>query len=92
MKMAPTALCINILKMSIVFTNTFCFSFTVARPMTANGVHESTEEPPNIPIIIGKISKHAKQESMYDVVVDAAKAVAQDQHHNIHLLLIPLTL
>ena len=45
--------------------------------MIANDVHESTEEPPNVPMITGTMPKHAKRESMHDVVVDAAKAVAQ---------------
>ena len=45
--------------------------------MIANGVHESTEEPPNVPMITGTMPKRAKRESMHDVVVDAAKAVAQ---------------
>ena len=43
--------------------------------MIANGVHESTEEPPDIPMITGTIPKRSKRESMHDVVVDAAKAV-----------------
>lgn len=45
--------------------------------MIANGVHESTEEPPNVPMITGTISKCTKQESVHEVAVDAAKAVAQ---------------
>ena len=45
--------------------------------MIANGVHESTEEPPNVPMITGTIPKRARRESMHDAVVDAAKAVAQ---------------
>ena len=43
----------------------------------ANDVHESTKEPPNVPMITGTMPKRAKQESLHDVVVDAAKAVAQ---------------
>ena len=45
--------------------------------MIANGVHESTEEPPNVPMITGTIPKRARRESMHDAVVDAAKAVAK---------------
>ena len=45
--------------------------------MIANGVHESTEEPPNVPMITGTVPKRAKRESLHDVVVDAAKAMAQ---------------
>lgn len=45
--------------------------------MGTNGVHESTEEPPNVPMITGTIPKCARRESMHDVVVDAAKAMAQ---------------
>ena len=46
--------------------------------MIANGVHESTEEPPNVPIITGVLPKKCfKTESVHDVVVDAAKAIAQ---------------
>ena len=46
--------------------------------MIANGVHESTEEPPNVPMITGvPPKKRFKTESVHDVVVDAAKAIAQ---------------
>ena len=45
--------------------------------MIANGVQESTEEPPNVPMITGTVPKRAKRESLHDVVVDAAKAMAQ---------------
>ena len=44
--------------------------------MIANGVQESTEEPPNVPMITGTVPKRAKRESLHDVVVDAAKAMA----------------
>ena len=45
--------------------------------MIANGIHDSTEEPPNVPMFTAPISKHAKHESLHDAVVDAAKVVAQ---------------
>ena len=48
--------------------------------MIANGVHKSTEEPPNNYTndhCTGTMPKRAKRESMHDVVVDAAKAVAE---------------
>ena len=45
--------------------------------MIVNGVHESTEEPPNVPMITGLPTKRSKNESVHDVVVDAAKAIAQ---------------
>jgi len=44
--------------------------------MIVNGVHESTEEPPNVPMITGLPTKHSKHESVHDVVADAAKAIA----------------
>ena len=45
--------------------------------MIVNGIHESTEEPPNVPLITGVPTKWVKHESVHDVVVDAAKAIAQ---------------
>ena len=42
----------------------------------ANGVHGSTEEPPNVPMITGTVPKHANRESLH-VVVDATKAMAR---------------
>jgi len=45
--------------------------------MIANGVHESSEEPPNAPMITGTAPKHVKRESLHDVLVDAAKAMVQ---------------
>ena len=45
--------------------------------MIANSVHESTEERPNLPVITGKMPKHARRESMHDVVMGAAKGVVQ---------------
>ena len=45
--------------------------------MIANGVHESTEERPNLPMITDKMPKHARRESMHDVIMGAAKGVAQ---------------
>ena len=45
--------------------------------MISNGLHESTDEPPNVPMITGKAAKQPKRDSMHDTVVDAAKAVAE---------------
>jgi len=41
--------------------------------MIANGVHDSTEEPPNVPMFSGAMPKHVKQEPLHDLVVDAGK-------------------
>jgi len=51
--------------------------------MIANGIRESMEEPPNVPMFTAPISKCAKHKSLHDAVVDAAKVVAQVhlQHH-----------
>jgi len=45
--------------------------------MIANGIHESTEELPNLLMFTAPISKHTKHESLQDAVVDAAKVVIQ---------------
>ena len=45
--------------------------------MISNGLHESTDEPPNVPMITGKAAKQPKRESVHDTVVDAAKAVVE---------------
>ena len=44
--------------------------------MIANGIHESTDDPPDVPMISGIPPKRLKRESVHDAVVDAAKAVA----------------
>ena len=45
--------------------------------IVVNDLHESTEEPPNVPMITGVPTKHSKHEYVHDVVVNAAKAIAQ---------------
>ena len=46
--------------------------------MVASGVHESTEGPlHDAPMVTGTVPQCARRESMHDVVIDAAKAVAQ---------------
>ena len=45
--------------------------------MISNGLHKSTDEPPNVPMITGKAAKQPKRESVHDTVVDAAKAVVE---------------
>ena len=45
--------------------------------MIANGIHESTDEPPNVPMISGIPPKQPKWASVHDAVIDAAKAVAE---------------
>ena len=43
--------------------------------MITNNLHESINEPPNVPMITGKAVKQPKQDSMR--VVDTAKVVAE---------------
>lgn len=45
--------------------------------MISNGIHESTDDPPDVPMISGMPPKQPKRESEHDAVLDAAKAVAE---------------
>ena len=56
--------------------------------MVASSVHESTEEPlPDTPMVTGTVPQCARRESMHDVVMDAAKGVAQILTHPTHTLI-----
>lgn len=45
--------------------------------MTANDIHDSTDDQPNVPMISGIPPKRPKRESVHDAVVDAEKVVAE---------------
>ena len=47
--------------------------------MTVNGIHESTDDPPDVPMIPGIPPNWPKWESVHDAVVDAAKTVMKEE-------------
>ena len=63
--------------------------------MITSGLHGSTEDSPNAPMLTGTVPKRVKRESMHDVVVNGTKVVAQvftgSTSQCSHILLIPLS-
>lgn len=45
--------------------------------MIVNGIHESYENPPNVPMITGSISKPPPRESLSEIIAGAATAIVK---------------
>ena len=45
--------------------------------MIVSGTHDDVEEPPRVPIIIGMVPNHHKQETLFDALAGAATALVK---------------